>query len=127
MIPKELKYSKEHEWAKIEGDAALVGISFHAQDELGDIVYVETPKVGQDLKQFQEFGVVESVKTVSNLYAPLSGKVEEINTGLESHPELVNKDPYVKGWIMKLKLSAPNEAKNLLDAAGYEAFLKEGK
>ena len=127
MHPKELKYSKEHEWAKIEGDRALIGITFHAQDELGDVVYVELPKVDQELKQFQEFGVVESVKTVSNLYSPLSGQVEEINTELESQPEQVNKEPYKKGWLMKLKLSDPSEAANLLSAEDYEAFIKKEK
>ena len=127
MHPQELKYSKEHEWAKIEGERALIGITFHAQDELGDVVYVELPKVDQELKQFQEFGVVESVKTVSNLYSPLSGQVEEINTELESQPELANKEPYKKGWLMKLKLSDPSEAANLLSAEDYEAFIKKEK
>jgi len=127
MHPKDLKYSKEHEWAKVQGQTALVGITFHAQDELGDVVYVELPKVGQELEQFQEFGVVESVKTVSNLFSPLSGKVEEINTELESRPELINNDPYQKGWLMKLRLSAPAEADNLLGAEAYEDLIKKGK
>jgi glycine cleavage system H protein len=127
MHPKDLKYSKEHEWAKVQGQNALVGITFHAQDELGDVVYVELPRVGQDLKQFQEFGVVESVKTVSSLYSPLSGKVEEINTELESQPELINTEPYQKGWLMKLRLSDPSEADKLLSAEAYEDLIKKGK
>lgn len=127
MHPADLKYSKEHEWAKIEGSKATVGITHHAQDALGDVVYVELPKIGQPLRQFQEFGVVESVKTVSSLYSPLSGKVEEVNSELESHPELVNQDPHGKGWIMKLALSDASDDQSLLSAEQYEASLKESK
>lgn len=116
-------FSKTHEWARIEGQTAVVGITDHAQDALGDVVYIEAPKVGQAYKQFGEMGVVESVKTVSNLYSPISGEVLEINTELSKHPELVNDDPHGKGWIAKLKISDPAEVNNLLSAEDYEKSL----
>lgn len=118
-------YSKEHEWAKIEGEVATIGITHHAQDKLGDVVFVEAPKVGADLKQMAEFGVVESVKTVSTLFSPLSGKVLEVNPSLGSQPELINEDPYGKGWIIKLKLSSPSESSKLLSSKDYQAQIKE--
>lgn len=121
--PADLKYTKEHEWAKVEGGTATVGITWHAQDALGDVVYVEVPKVGQTYKQMDEMGVVESVKTVSNLYCPLSGEVLEINTELNKHPELVNDDPHGQGWIAKLKISDPSEINKLLSAEDYEKSL----
>ncbi len=125
--PSDRVYSKEHEWAKVSGDTAIIGISDHAQDALGDIVFVETPKVGAVFHQMQEFGVVESVKTVSTLYSPLSGKVIEVNEELKSHPEIINSDPYEKGWIIKIELQAPTEQDSLLSAKAYEAFLSESK
>jgi glycine cleavage system H protein len=121
--PADLKYTKEHEWARVEGATATVGITWHAQDALGDVVYVEVPKVGQTYKQMDEMGVVESVKTVSNLYCPLSGEVLEINAELNKHPELVNDDPHGRGWIAKLKISNPAEVNNLLSAEAYEKSL----
>jgi len=121
--PADLKYTKEHEWAKVEGGTATVGITWHAQDALGDVVYVEVPKVGQSYKQMDEMGVVESVKTVSNLYCPVSGEVIEINAELNKHPELVNDDPHGKGWIAKLKMSDPSEVNKLLSAEDYEKSL----
>jgi len=121
--PADLKYTKEHEWAKVEGGTATVGITWHAQDALGDVVYVEVPKVSQTYKQMDEMGVVESVKTVSPLYCPLSGEVIEINTELNKHPELVNDEPHGKGWIAKLKISNPAEVNNLLSAEDYEKSL----
>ncbi len=123
--PAELKYTKEHEWIKVEGNIGIIGITDFAQDQLGDVVFVELPEVGRELKQNEQFGVVESVKTVSDLYSPVSGKVVEINTELESTPEAVNEDPYGKGWMLKVELSDPAELENLLDAAAYEAFVKE--
>ncbi len=125
--PSDRFYSKEHEWAKLEGNVAVVGISDHAQDALGDIVFVELPKVGAVFHQMQEFGVVESVKTVSTLYCPFSGKVIEINSDLQAHPEVINSDPYEKGWIMKLEASNPAEKNSLLSAKDYETFLGEAK
>lgn len=123
MLPEDLKYTKEHEWAKIEGKQATVGITFYAQNELGDIVFVEAPKVGTEVKQSQEFGVVESVKSVSSLFSPLSGKIVEVNKELEMQPQLVNQDPYGKGWIAKIEISKPEEASSLLSAEQYKALL----
>lgn len=123
--PAGLKYTKEHEWIKVEGNVGLVGITDFAQDQLGDVVFVELPAVGRVLKQHEQFGVVESVKTVSDLYSPVSGKVIAVNTDLESAPELVNQGPYDKGWMLKIELSNPAELDGLLDAAAYEAFIKE--
>lgn len=123
--PANLKYTKEHEWVKVEGNIAIVGITYFAQDQLGDVVFVELPAVGRTLKAHEQFGVVESVKTVSDLYSPVSGKVVEINTELEGAPELVNQGPYEQGWMLKIELANPAELDQLLDAAGYEAFIKE--
>ncbi|MBP2018422.1 glycine cleavage system H protein [Symbiobacterium terraclitae] len=125
-VPADLKYTKEHEWIRVEGNVGVVGITWFAQDQLGDVVFVELPEVGRELKQNEQFGVVESVKTVSDLYIPVSGKVVEVNTKLEGSPELINQDPYGEGWILKIEIANPAELDSLLDAAGYEAFTKEG-
>jgi glycine cleavage system H protein len=119
-IPPDLKYTKEHEWAKIEGDRARVGITHFAQEQLGDVVFVELPKVGTRVSALKTFGVVESVKAVSDLYAPLSGEIVEINAELPKKPELVNQDPYGQGWMLVIKLSTPAEVGQLLDASAYE-------
>jgi glycine cleavage system H protein len=124
LYPDDLKYSREHEWARISGGEATVGITHFAQDKLGDVVFVELPKAGAELKQMDEFGVVESVKTVSNLFCPLSGKVIEVNDELASKPELVNEDPYGKGWIVKVKMSNPADASKLLGAAEYKKLIE---
>lgn len=124
--PANLKYTKEHEWIKVEGNIGTVGITHFAQDQLGDVVFVELPAVGRELKQNEQFGVVESVKTVSDLYTPVSGKVVEVNGALESSPELINQNPYEDGWIMKIEISNPAELESLLDAAAYDAFTQEG-
>ncbi len=124
QFPKELKYSKAHEWAKIEGSTATIGISFFAQDQLGDIVYVELPAVGKEVKAGEEFGVVESVKSVSSLLAPVSGKVVAINEELNNTAQLVNQDPYGKGWIAKVEMSAPDEAQALLSDEDYVKALE---
>jgi glycine cleavage system H protein len=118
--PQDLLYSKEHEWAKLEGENATIGITDYAQESLGDIVYVELPKVGTDIEQFFNVGVIESVKAVSDLFTPLSGKVVEINEALDRDPAAVNREPYGAGWLFKLKLSDVEEAKSLLNAADYE-------
>lgn len=125
MYPANLKYSKEHEWVKVDGNTATIGITSHAQSELGDIVYVELPKIGTKYSAMKEFGVVESVKTVSTLYCPVSGEVTEVNSVLSSKPEVVNTDPYGQGWVIKVKLSNPSELDKLLSASEYEALLKK--
>jgi len=118
-IPENLRYAKTHEWAKIEGGSATVGITDYAQGSLGDITFVQLPKVGAVLKAGDNFGVVESVKAASDLYAPVSGTVTEVNGALGQKPEAVNQEPYEGGWILKLKLSDPKEAEGLLNAAAY--------
>ena len=122
-IPANLKYTKDHEWVSVEGDVATIGITDFAQGELGDIVYVEIETVGETMDQEEVFGSVEAVKTVSDLFMPVSGEIIEFNSGLESNPEAVNKDPYGDGWMIKVKLSNPSELEGLLDAAGYEALV----
>ena len=123
MIPQELKYTKDHEWVKQEGGNIRVGITHHAQKELGDIVFVELPEVGRKVKKGELVATVESVKAVGEVYAPASGEVVEVNTSLEASPELVNKNPYGEGWIFVLKVADPAELGDLLDAAGYEALV----
>ncbi|HLN63394.1 MAG TPA: glycine cleavage system protein GcvH [Symbiobacteriaceae bacterium] len=125
QIPAGLKYTKEHEWIKVEGNVGIIGITEFAQDHLGDVVFVEVPAVGRVLKAHEQFGVVESVKTVSDLFTPVGGKVVAVNEALEGTPELVNSSPYGDGWMIKIELSNPAELDELLDAAAYEAFTKE--
>jgi glycine cleavage system H protein len=122
--PAELRYTREHEWAKVEGKRARVGITHYAQDQLGDVVFVELPKVGARVRQLETFGVVESVKAVSDLFAPLSGEVVEVNQGLVAHPEQVNRDPYGEGWLIVIVLADTKELGNLLSAADYEKYLE---
>ena len=122
-IPENLKYTKDHEWVSVEGDIATIGITDFAQSELGDIVYVEIETVGETLDQEEVFGSVEAVKTVSDLFMPVSGEIVEFNEGLESNPEAVNKDPYGDGWMIKVKISNASELDALLDAAGYQALV----
>jgi glycine cleavage system H protein len=122
-IPKDLKYTKDHEWIMIEGDMATVGITDFAQSELGDIVYVEVETTGEDLDNEAVFGTVEAVKTVSDLFMPVSGTIESFNEQLEGTPELVNEDPYGDGWMIKIKLKNLDEIDSLLDSEGYEKLL----
>ena len=122
--PADLRYTKEHEWAKVEGKRARVGITHFAQDQLGDVVFVELPKVGTKVTQMKAFGVVESVKAVSDLFAPLSGVVVEVNQELTQQPERVNRDPYGTGWLVVVELSSPAESETLMTASQYEEFLK---
>jgi glycine cleavage system H protein len=117
--PDELRYSKEHEWVRVDGTTGTIGITSFAADELGDIVFVEVPDVGAELKQFTSFGVVESVKAVSDLFAPVSGSVTEVNARLAAEPELLNSDPFGEGWIARLELSEPSELDALLGADAY--------
>ena len=119
-IPVELKYTKDHEWVKIDGEIATVGITDFAQGELGDIVYVEVDSIGEFLESESVFGTVEAVKTVSDLFMPLSGEIIDFNSELESRPELVNEDPYDSGWMIKIKLSDLNSVNNLLDSKIYK-------
>jgi glycine cleavage system H protein len=122
--PADLRYTKEHEWARVDGSRARVGITHFAQDQLGDVVFVELPNVGARVRQLETFGVVESVKAVSDLFAPLSGEVVEVNQGLVAHPEQVNRDPYGEGWLIVIALADTKELGNLLSAADYEKYLE---
>ncbi len=118
--PENLLYSKEHEWVKVDGDVATIGITDYAQNSLGDIVYVELPKVGTKISQFGNVGVIESVKAVSDLFTPISGEITEINAVLDNDPSSVNREPYGEGWLMKVKLTNPGETTNLLSPEDYE-------
>ena len=122
-FPSELKYTKEHEWVRVEGDTATVGITDHAQGELGDIVYVEVETVGEAVEANEIFGTIEAVKTTSDLFMPITGEVLEVNARLTDEPELVNSDPYGDGWIMKMKISNLADVDKLLDSVAYEAEL----
>lgn len=122
-ILEELKYTKTHEWVKFDGDIATVGITDFAQEQLSDIVYVDLGSIGKHVKQGDTFGTIEAVKAVSDLYAPVSGEIIAINEDLKTAPHLVNKEPYEKGWMVKIKISDAEELKNLLDAKGYEELI----
>ncbi|MCF8713228.1 glycine cleavage system protein GcvH [Joostella atrarenae] len=122
-IPAELKYTKDHEWVKIEGDVATIGVTDFAQGELGDIVYVEVETVDETLEREEIFGTVEAVKTVSDLFLPLSGEIIEFNESLEDEPEKVNTDPYGEGWMIKLKISDPSEVADLMSDADYKELI----
>ncbi|EGQ0396606.1 glycine cleavage system protein GcvH [Staphylococcus pseudintermedius] len=124
-VPSGLKYSKEHEWVKVEGNTAIIGITDFAQSELGDIVFAELPEVEDELTEGETFGSVESVKTVSELYSPVSGKVVAVNENLEDAPEAVNESPYEEAWMVKVELKDESELDALLDAAGYEKMIGE--
>jgi glycine cleavage system H protein len=124
-VPKDLKYTQEHEWVRIDGKKAVVGITEFAQEQLGDIVFVELPVVGSEVEQESPFGVVESVKTVSDLYAPVSGKVTAVNKDLETNPEKVNSEPYGGGWIVEIELSIEKDIESLLDADAYTEQCKK--
>lgn len=123
-VPSDLKYNKTHEWVRVEGDVAVVGITDFAQTELGDVVYVDLPEVGKTFKAGETFGTVESVKTVSDVYAPVSGEVVEVNGLLANASETVNKDPFGEGWMIKIKMADASELGNLLDAEGYKAGIE---
>ena len=122
-FPEELKYTKDHEWVRIEGDTATVGITDFAQSELGDIVYVEVDTVGEELSQEDTFGTIEAVKTVSDLFLALSGEILELNEEIDDNPESVNEDPYGKGWIVKVKISDDSEVDSLLDVEAYKELI----
>ena len=126
MVPGDLRYTKDHEWVRVEGDEALVGITEYAANQLGDIVFVELPDAGRSLEQHGTFGVVESVKAVSDLFAPVAGEVVATNEALAGKPELVNDDPYGEGWMLRVRLADAAQADALLDAAAYEQLIAEG-
>ena len=119
-VPADLRYTREHEWAKVDGDRARIGITAFAQEQLGDVVFVELPKVGAKVTAMKTFGVVESVKAVSDLFAPVTGEVVEVNAELPKKPELVNSDPYGQGWMLVIRMRKPKEADGLMGAADYE-------
>jgi len=123
-IPQNLKYTKEHEWARIEGNRVVVGVTSHAQEALGDVVFVELPKVGSAVSAGKQFGVVESTKAVSELYSPLTGKVVKVNDALTDSPQTINSDPYGAGWIIEVELSDTKQLAGLMDASAYENLLK---
>ncbi len=123
-VPDELLYTKEHEWVKVEGDVATVGITDYAQDQLGDIIYVELPEVGRKVKQMEAVATVEAVKTAADVYSPVSGEVIETNAKLSEKPELLNQDPYGEGWMFKLKMENPEELKNLLSPEEYRKLIE---
>ncbi len=122
-FPKDLKYSEEHEWIRVEGDTGVVGISDHAQSQLGDIIFVDVNTLGEEISQNDVFGSVDAVKTASDLFLPISGEIIEINSQLESNPELVNNDPYGEGWIIKIKIKDSSELDSLMDADSYQNFV----
>jgi glycine cleavage system H protein len=126
MVPGDLRYTKEHEWVRLEGDEAIIGITAYAAEQLGDIVYVELPEPGRALDQFATFGVVESVKAVSDLFAPLTGEVAARNEALADAPELVNSDPYGEGWMVRLRVGNADQLEALLEPAAYELLVAEG-
>ena len=125
MVPQDLKYTKEHEWVRLEGEEAILGITDYAQGQLGDITFVELPSAGRDIKQSETVATVESVKAASDIYAPLSGSVVEANSSLEDSPEIINQSPYEKGWICRVKVTDTSEQNNLMDAEAYEKYLEE--
>ena len=124
MNPEDLKYSEEHEWLRMEGDTAVIGITHFAQDSLGDVVFVELPEVGSDVGQFEKMGEIESVKAVSDLYSPVGGKVVEVNDSLTDSPELVNDSPYEEGWMIKVEVSDGSEIDRLMSASEYGALVE---
>jgi len=126
-FPKELRYSREHEWVAVEENIATIGITDYAQDQLGDIVYVELPEVGAQVTKDEAFGVVESVKAVSDIYAPVSGTVTEVNVGLPDSPETINEDPYGDAWMIRVEMSDPDELEDLMKATEYKKFVEEEK
>jgi glycine cleavage system H protein len=126
MVPGDLRYTKDHEWVRVDGDTATIGVTDFAASQLGDVVFVDLPSAGKAVEQFATFGVVESVKAVSDLYAPVSGEVVEVNGELGGNPELVNSDPFGAGWMIKVRLGDAAQVGELLDAAGYEKLTSEG-
>ncbi|HEV2246623.1 MAG TPA: glycine cleavage system protein GcvH [Terriglobia bacterium] len=126
MYPEEFQYTKDHEWIRVDGDTGTIGITDHAQKELGDIVYVELPKSGDAVTAAETFGTVESVKAVSEIYSPVSGEVTAVNNQLQDHPELLNSDPHAAAWLIRVHLSDPQEVQKLMSSEQYEKYIREG-
>lgn len=126
MYPEEFQYTKDHEWIRVDGDTGTIGITDHAQKELGDIVYVELPKSGETVTAAETFGTVESVKAVSEIYSPVSGEVTAVNSKLQDHPELLNSDPHTAAWLIRVHLSDPQEVQKLMSSEQYEKYIREG-
>lgn len=124
-LPEDLKYSKEHEWVRVSGNIATIGISDYAQDQLGEIVFVELPDEGEEFEKDDAFGVVESVKSVNDIYSPIGGRVVEVNDPVVDSPEIVNEDPYAEGWLVKIEITDPKELGELMSAKEYAAYIKE--
>ena len=127
MYPEEFQYTKDHEWIRVDGDTGTIGITDHAQKELGDIVYVELPNSGDEVTAAETFGTVESVKAVSEIYSPVTGKVAAVNSKLQDHPELLNSDPHAGAWLITVQLSDPKEIENLMSSEEYEAYIREAE
>ena len=125
MNPEDLKYSEEHEWARVDGNVATVGITQFAAEQLGDVVYVDLPEAGSEVKQFSKFGEIESVKTVSDLFSPVGGKIVEVNEAIKDSPEKVNEDTYGEGWLLKIEISDTAQLDGLMDAAAYESHIAD--
>ena len=123
-LPQDLKYTKEHEWLKVDGETAIIGITEHAQSELGDIIFIEFPNIDQEIDKNEPFGTIEAVKTVADLFAPVSGKVIKINENLEDNPEFINSDPYVNGWIVKISIFDTSELEELMSADKYAELIR---
>ena len=124
-LPEDIKYSKEHEWIKVSGNIAIIGVSDYAQDQLGEVVFVELPDEGEEFEKGDAFGVIESVKSVNDIYAPISGRIVEVNDPVADSPEIVNEDPYGEGWLVKIEMTDPKELADLMSAKDYEAYIKE--
>ncbi len=124
-FPEDLKYSKEHEWVRVSGNIATIGITDYAQEQLGEVVFIELPDEGEEFEKDDAFGVVESVKSVNDIYAPVTGKVVEVNDPVVDSPEIANEDPYAEGWMVKVEISNPKEINDLMSAKQYEAYIKE--
>jgi glycine cleavage system H protein len=127
MYPEEFQYTKDHEWIRLDGDIGTIGITDHAQKELGDIVYVELPTSGDELTAAETFGTVESVKAVSEIFSPVTGKVTAVNSKLQDHPELLNSDPHQGAWLIRVQMSDPKEVENLMSSEEYEAYIREAE
>jgi glycine cleavage system H protein len=127
MYPEEFQYTKDHEWIRLDGDTGTIGITDHAQKELGDIVYVELPNSGEEVIAAETFGTVESVKAVSEVFSPVTGKVTAVNTKLQEHPELLNSDPHVGAWLIRVQISDPKELEGLMSSEEYEAYIQEAE
>ena len=127
MYPDTLRYSKDHEWVRIEGDVCVIGITHYAQDELGEVVFVEIPEPGQEFDAHEEIGTIESVKAVAEFFTPVAGEIVEANEALADSPELINRDPHGEGWLVKVRFSAQSELDGLMDSVAYEKFLEDGE